>query len=187
MGRSAKAPAPTDGDRAVAAPLSCRLDRLEAIEEVRALVGRYAVGADSRNDPAVMRPLFTPHAVWEAKGFGRCEGADQIARHLARIGNEQIRWSLHCMATPWIEIEAGATAGRCRWHLWELALLRPQIALEDLAGTADVDDVAHWMGGTYDTEVEKTGDGWKFSRVLLDLRLASPYAEGWQLMGDLAR
>jgi len=47
-----------------------RIARLEDIEEIRQLTIRYAAGTDRRNDPRVMRELFSEDAVWGSDGFG---------------------------------------------------------------------------------------------------------------------
>jgi hypothetical protein len=156
--------------------LARRTARLEGIEAVKGLVCRYAMGADRRNDPAIMRTLFAADATWEAKGFGRCTGADAIAQHLAAIAAEQISWSLHYMVAPLVELDAQGTAGRCRWSLWELAQVR----------TAGSPPAAHWIAGRYDSEVVETAQGWRFQRIALEPILVSPYAEGWRLADDLA-
>lgn len=151
--------------------LARRIARIEAIEAVRNLVCRYAMGADRRNDPAIMRTLFATDATWEAKGFGRRAGANDIAHHLATIAAEQISWSLHYMVAPLVELDAQGTAGRCRWSLWELAQVR----------TAGSPPAAHWIAGRYDSDVVETTQGWRFQRVTLEPILVSPYAEGWHL------
>lgn len=160
------------------AALLARVERLEAIEAVRALIGRYATGADRRNDPAIMQPLFADDAVWEARGFGRCEGAAAIAAHLADIGRRQITWSLHLMGAPWIELAAGASHGRCRWHLWELATMR--------GDDEGAPDRGHWIGGAYEAELVRTDAGWRFRHLLLELSLLSPCADDWQRIGVAA-
>lgn len=155
-----------------AAALAARLTRLEDIEAIRNLVATYALGADRNNDPTIFGPLFAAEAVWECAGFGRYEGAQNIARELARIGREDIRWSLHYMVSPLIEPAADGLHARCRWYLWELA----RVAADSGA------PAAHWIGGTYDTQLEKGPDGWRFTHVRLDLKLLSPHTEGWQTL-----
>lgn len=157
------------------ATLSARLTRLEDIEAIRALVATYALGADRNNDPAILGPLFAAEAVWECAGFGRYEGAGVIARELDRIGREDIRWSLHYMISPLIEPAADGRHARCRWYLWELARIAPNRVPD-----------AHWIGGTYDTQLEKGRDGWRFTRVVLNLKLLSPYPEGWHTLPPAA-
>ncbi len=150
------------------ATLSQRLRRLEAIEAIRRLVGEYARGADRRNDPGILGPLFHEDAVWEAEGFGRCVGRDAIAAHLAQIGTEQIVWSLHYMVSPVVEVNPDLRSARCHWYLWELAQVK-----EDGAHRA------HWIGGWYHSELTEADGIWRFRHVQLDLRLVHPNGEDW--------
>ncbi|MDQ0505014.1 nuclear transport factor 2 family protein [Xanthobacter agilis] len=151
--------------------LERRLARLESAEAIRNLVGLYALGADRRNDPEIFSGLFTDDAEWEAAGFGRFQGRDLIVAELARIGRETIVWTLHYMTSPVVEIDEEGTGARCRWWLWELSKIKDQPGAEP---------VAHFLGGTYDTRLERTPDGWRFSRVVLDLPLVSPHAPGFK-------
>ncbi|WP_416046748.1 nuclear transport factor 2 family protein [Cupriavidus basilensis] len=146
-----------------------RVRRLEAIEAIGQVVGQYARGADRRNDPEIMGPLFLDDAVWEAEGFGRCEGRDAIVAHLARIGAEQIVWSLHYMVTPLVTLEENLMQARCRWYLWELA---------QFAGEGG-QPASHWIGGWYDSVLSWSGEAWRFRHVILDLRLVHRHGENW--------
>ncbi|MBP0639913.1 nuclear transport factor 2 family protein [Cupriavidus sp. AcVe19-6a] len=148
--------------------LSQRLHRLEAIEAVRRLVGEYARGADRRNDPCIMGPLFHEDAIWEAAGFGRYVGRDAITTHLAQIGAEQIVWSLHYMVSPVVEVNSDLRSARCHWYLWELAHIQ-----EDGVRRA------HWIGGWYNSELTEVDGIWRFLHVNLDLRLVHSNGEDW--------
>lgn len=159
------------------AAVLARLDRLEAIAAIQSLIGRYAQAADRGNDPAIMRGLFADNGIWEARGFGRCEGAERIAGHLAAIAAREIRWSLHLMGTPWIEIETGAETATAGWQLWELARM---------ADGSPAPPQAHWIGGGYEAQLVRTPAGWRFQHVVLNLALVSRYAEGWRLIGEVA-
>jgi hypothetical protein len=151
------------------ATLEQRIKRLEDIEAIRLLVGRYAHGADRNNDPQIMGALLADDAVWEAPGFGRYEGRDEITRQLARIGREEILWSLHYMVSPVIEVAPSGQSSRCHWYLWELAKMPGGDGAQ-----------SHWIGGCYHSELIETAAGWRFSHVLLNLKLNSRYSEGWQ-------
>lgn len=152
--------------------LSQRIARLEAIAEIQQLVGRYAHGADRHNDAALMAPLFSRQAVWEAKGFGRHQGRNVIAAELARIGREEIMWSMHYMTVPIIEVDADLRHARCRWHLWELA------QISDTPG-ANTPAAAHWIGGEYDSNVIVEKGSWCFQSVSLNLRLVHRHDAAW--------
>lgn len=152
--------------------LEKRVARLESAEAIRNLVGLYALGADRRNDPEIFATLFTEDGEWEAAGFGRFQGRAAVVEALARIGRETIVWTLHYMTSPVVEIDPDGQGARCRWWLWELSRI---------AETPGDAPVSHFLGGTYDTRLRRTADGWRFARVCLDLPLATPYAPGFQI------
>lgn len=147
-----------------------RLAQLEADCEIRRIVGLYALGADRRNDPDIMADLFTEDAVWEAVGFGQFEGRQNIAQGLSEIAQNQVVWSLHYMVSPIIDLDESATSARCRWYLWELSTLKNDRGAEEDS----------WLGGWYDSQVRNDDGVWRFSNVLLDMRLASPVPAPWQ-------
>lgn len=164
--------------------LERRLARLEAAEAIRTLIGRYAEGADRRNDPALMRPLFADDAVWEAAGFGRFIGGGVIADELARIGREQIVWTMHYMVSPVIEPGADGHTARAGWSLWELAQVADhnrEVAdhnrevAEHGEGAAD-----HWIAGVYDADLRRDGGRWVFTRVTLTVTLLTPRNRDWR-------
>ena len=159
--------------------LSRRIARLEAVVAVTQLVGHYARGADRRNDPVIMAPLFSRDAVWEARGFGSYRGRNVIAAELARIGEEQIVWTLHYMVSPLVEINEDLCTGTCRWYLWELAQVR-----QDRADHAP--PAAHWIGGWYESNVVFEDGQWRFARVLLDLQLMHRHDANWMPTGSAA-
>ena len=150
------------------ASLAERVGRLEDIEAIRALVATYALGADRNNDPAILGPLFADDGEWVCEGFGHYRGRSEIAAELARIGREAIRWSLHYMVSPLVEVAPDGRSARCRWYLWELARV--------------ADGTANWIGGWYDSSLRKGEGGWAFSHVRLHLKLMSPHAEGWKTL-----
>ena len=112
------------------------------------MIGRYAKAGDANNDPTVFRTLLTEDAVWEAEGFGRFEGRDEIVRELARIGREEILWSLHFPVSPLIELSDDLASAHAYWWLWELLTLRE-------GGT----EANKWLGATYDCDFVKESRG----------------------------
>lgn len=157
--------------------LERRLARLEAAEAIRTLIGRYAEGADRRNDPALMRPLFADDAVWEAAGFGRFTGGDAIAEELGRIGREQIVWTMHYMVSPIVEPAADGQTARAGWSLWELA------RVADAGADAGAEPADHWIAGTYDAALRREGERWVFTRVTLTVTLLNPRNQDWRPLG----
>lgn len=154
----------------MALTLEERITRLEDIEAIKSLVTTYARGADRNNDPAILAPLYTEDAVWEAEGFGRHEGIEAIAREMAEVGRETILWSLHYMVSPEIRIADDGKSAECFWYLWELAKMPGKDGRPE-------DNV---IGGWYETELVKTDSGWKFRHVTLVLKLICPAHEPWE-------
>ena len=154
----------------MALTLEERITRLEDIEAIKSLVTTYARGADRNNDPAILAPLYTEDAVWEAEGFGRHEGIEAIAREMAEVGRETILWSLHYMVSPEIRIADDGKSAECFWYLWELAKMPGKDGQPE-------DNV---IGGWYETKLVKTDGGWKFRHVTLVLKLICPAHEPWE-------
>jgi hypothetical protein len=152
------------------AELKARLQRLESAEAIRDLITTYAQGADAGNDVAVLRPLYTDDAVWESPGFGRFEGGDAIANMQQRMAAERLAWTLHYMVSPKINVAASLAEAKASWYLWQLA------TLVDGAGDSGT---PHWIGGLYDARLRCSAGLWKFAYINLDVRMVTPYHQGW--------
>jgi len=149
-----------------------RIEQLEDIEAIRRLVARYALGADRQNDPEIMGPMFSDEAIWEAAGFGRYVGAKNIAAGLADIARKTIRWSLHYMVSPLIELGEEPHQASCHWYLWELARVAEGSEMPR----------AHWIGGWYESALVKRHGAWKFQHVVLHPKLISPLETDWSTL-----
>ncbi|WP_198147549.1 nuclear transport factor 2 family protein [Sphingobium chungbukense] len=147
-----------------------RLFRIEARNEISDLVARYAHGADRRNDPAMMQPLFHEDASWSAEGFATFHGASAIAAGLAAIAAEEVLWSIHYMIAPYVEFAEDGRSARCRWYLWELSTMAHDAGAED-----------RWLGGWYDSIARYEDNLWKFASVKLDLRVQGVATPPWSL------
>lgn len=151
------------------AALAAQLRRMQGLEAIRNLIGRYAIGADRKNDPAIMGPLFAEDGVWECEGFGRFEGRETIARTLSETAQKQILWTLHYMVSPTIEVNGDSAQGS--WYLWELATV----------AVADGEPRSVWCGGTYDATFTCRDGRWYFHHVRLNIRLSTPFDRPWGL------
>lgn len=149
--------------------LDLRLRRIEAYEAIRQLIATYAVGADRKNDPAILGPLFSPEAEWVLDGVAHLVGREAIATGLAELAQGFVTWSLHYMISPKIELAPDASTATCRWYLWELATMRQ----------ADGSEADTWYGGWYDSVLSDHEGQWLFDQVRLDPRLVSPAAAPW--------
>lgn len=146
-----------------------RLARLEGCEAIRNIIATYAVGADQKNNPDILGPLFHEDAVWEAADVARYEGREAIAEGLAALGQSFVTWSLHYMVSPLINMDASGEAAHCRWYLWELCSMA-----QDGGSPADT-----WLGGWYDSRLSARDGRWAFDDVRLDMRLTSPADAPW--------
>jgi len=145
--------------------LEQRLEALEARAAITDLVARYALGADRRNDPAIMGPLFAADATWSAEGFAALEGRDAIAAGLAAIAAEKILWSIHFMVAPIITLSNDRRSATCQWYLWELCTMQADHGPQD-----------RWLGGWYDATVTRTEEVWRLQTVILDIRVQGDIA-----------
>jgi hypothetical protein len=150
--------------------LRTRVQRLESMEAIRDLITTYAQGADAGNDVSVLRPLYTDDAVWESPGFGRFEGGDAIAVMQQRMAAERLPWTLHYMVSPKISVAGSLTEAEAIWYLWQLATL--------VEGAGDT-GTPHWIGGVYNARVRCLAGTWKFAYINLDIRMITPYHQGW--------
>lgn len=148
-----------------------RLRRLEAVESMRDLISTYAQGADAGNDISILRPLYTDDAVWESPGVGRFEGADAIAQMQRRMAAERLAWTLHFMVSPQIRVADNLTEADGSWYLWQLATLVDK--------NKDDPGEPHWIGGFYTARFACADGAWKFSYIHLDVRIITPYDQGW--------
>lgn len=151
------------------ASLDLRLRRVEACEAIRKLIAAYAVGADRKNDPAILGPLFSEQAEWQLDGVAHLVGRDAIADGLSQIARTYVTWSLHYMVSPLIDLADDALSATCRWYLWELATMK-----QDDGTEAD-----NWYGGWYDSRLSVHDGVWLFDHVRLDPRIDSPNATPW--------
>ena len=154
--------------------IDLRLRRMEAFEAIRQLIATYAIGADRKNDPEILGPLFSEQAIWEADGIAHLVGRDAIATGLAGLANDFVTWSLHYMISPHITVDEAAEKAVCRWYLWELCTMKQESGAS--AGT--------WYGGWYDSRLGLHDGTWLFDWVRLEPRLASATETPWQGKAD---
>lgn len=150
-----------------------RLARLEAAEEIRTVISRFARAADDHCLPEGMRPLFAEDAVFEVGPFDTYRGREEILRKLQENNKTGFNWTLHYLVGPEITVDAQAQTANAFFYLWEPA-----------ATSRESDDSrAYWIGGWYDADLVRTEtDGWRFRRLRLTLKLLSRYDEGWRPM-----
>src|SRR5262249_14294422 len=145
-----------------------RLERLEAIEDIRVLKARYADVCDTGYDPVRMRPFFTEDAVWDGgPPLGRYEGVDAVCEFFAGVSS-LIVWALHYMIAPVIDLADDGLTATGSWYL-----------LEPCTIATDDGPRAMVITGRYADRYRKEADGWKFSEVVLDCQTITALDEGW--------
>lgn len=133
-------------------PLEERIARLEDIEAIHRLKGRYASYCDNGYDPEALIGLFAEGANWESNAFGSYHGRDEIHRFFSTISDE-IRWATHFMICPSIDIAADRLSATGSWYLLELGTL---------TGTDEPDalDAVIMTANYTDTFVKRDGRWW---------------------------
>src|SRR5690606_13518942 len=132
--------------------LEQRIDRLEAVQDIKTLIAKFSRGTDRHNDPAVTRMVFSDDAVWDSPQYGRYDGLEKIVEATSWGGKEVILWSMHIMVSPIIEIDPSGILATANWYLWE-----PMTARHRDGSVADT-----WFGAVYDAKLRKVGPScWK--------------------------
>ncbi len=140
-----------------------RIQRLEDIEALKQLKYRYGMACDDDYDPERLAPLFTEDAVWDGGAMGRYEGREAIRAFFAGA-SKLVPFAIHQVTNPLLEIEGDRARGS--WYLWE-----PIVFAQG--------NQALWMAGRYDDRYRREADQWLFEAVTVDLRMLSPYEEGF--------
>lgn len=150
--------------------LESRLDRIEAREQMAAVMAEYLYQVDRVRDRAVLESLFTEDAVWEPKGnhaeLSPVEGRQQIVDMLVNLP-ESFSMTAHFVTNAVITVNDDATAGSGRWHALELIGTR--------APASELVEVA-W----YENDFVNDEGTWRLSRVRYEDALVFPYREGWR-------
>jgi ketosteroid isomerase-like protein len=144
--------------------LEQRIQRLEDIDALKQLKSRYALYCDDDYDAARLAPLFTSDAVWDGGVLGRFEGREAIRTFFSGAA-AVMPFSIHHVTNSILEIDGDHATGQ--WHLWQPCVHA-------------VGDTALWMAGRYhDTYVREEDGEWRFAKVVIELRMLSPYEAGW--------
>lgn len=154
--------------------LERRIARLEDIEAIKKVIVRFARGADHGCDPAILRPLFTDDAVFDVGQLARYETGDDIVRRMHANNKTGFHWTLHYLISPEITVATDGKTADAFYYLWE-----PAATPRD--GEADQ---AYWIGGWYEATLVKEDNDWKYSHLVLTLKLMSPRGEGWHPMPE---
>ncbi len=143
--------------------IEARLQRLEDIEAIQQLKYRYAALCDQDYEADGLAELFTQDAIWDGGSMGLNEGREAI-RTFFRATPAVMPFAIHHVINPAIQVDGDQATG-C-WYLWQ-----PCVVAEG--------NQAVWMAGRYDDQYRREEGGWRFSHVKIELRMLSPYEDGW--------
>jgi hypothetical protein len=150
---------PTTDHSSDANGTSDRLDKLEALEELRKLKSRYAINADrvlstpSQAHAVALADLFTDDASVNLGPFGTYVGRAALLNAFENILPAATGWSTHYMANPVVDVQGSQATGT--WYFLIFAQAK------DAPGGPILN---FW--GYYEDEYVKTGGVWKQSSLI---------------------
>lgn len=146
-----------------------RLERLEAIEHIKALKYRYACALDEGYDPERVAALFCDEGIWAVSGVGgRAQGGDEIRAHCAQL-SRSIIWSQHNIYAPLIELSADGLSAEGSFYL---------ICLLTMFESGS-DRSACILAGRYRDRFVCIDGRWYFKEIQGRIEQAAPWSEGW--------
>lgn len=143
------------------AGLQARVQRLEDLEALRQLKGRYAYRVDrchvtpSQENAEAAAALFSDDAVLDLP-VGRYEGKAAILNAFAKDFPAATAWSVHYVTGP-DQLEVHGDKADGRWYV--LFYLQGRTP----AGSPPAAANAYW--GIYEEKYVRTATGWKFQSV----------------------
>jgi uncharacterized protein (TIGR02246 family) len=143
--------------------LERRIRHLEDLEAIRDLKHRYCTYCDDGYDAERLAPLFTADAVWDGGALGRFVGRDAIRAFFVQCA-KIVPFAIHQVTNPVIQVQGDHATGH--WYLWE-----PLVFAKGNQGL--------WMAARYDDRYRRENGAWLFENVKVDLRMLSPYEEGF--------
>jgi hypothetical protein len=151
--------------------LETRIQRLEDKEAIRDLKMAYAKLCDEGYDAEGIVALFAENTdvEWVSDVFGTHEGRDGIHRWFDNV-DEEIRWALHLMINPVIDVAPDGQSAKGSFYLLELATM-------SAPDGGDPDAVI--MTGKYQDDFVKEGGTWRFKRIEVNFEQVSNLDQGW--------
>ena len=142
--------------------LAARIDRLEAIEEIKQLKALYCEICDDGHNPD--RIISTEDGIWEGKGIGKAVGHEQIATLFKKF-QKMMSFTQHMVMNPRIEVQGDqATA---TWYFFGPFTFREN-------------DQAKWQAARYHERYIKVAGQWKIQRLTVSgPGMSVDYQTGW--------
>lgn len=150
--------------------LERRVARLEARQQIEAVMAEYLHLADRNPDPDRIAALFCEDAVWEPRGNLAIEqqpthGREAI-RELFGALPQTMSFGAHFITNAVVEIDEEMNTAHGRWHSFELLTKEnPQMQVVCLA----------W----YENDFVREGEEWKIKHIRFEDELSFPYLDGW--------
>ena len=151
--------------------LETRLQRLEDAEAIRNLKMAYAKLCDEGYDAQGIVDLFAQKedVEWVSDVFGTHVGREGVFDWFDNVG-EEIRWAVHFMINPVVELGDDGRTAKGRFYLLELATM-------SAPGGGDPDAVI--MTGKYADDFVKEDGEWRFKRIEVNFEQVSNLDQGW--------
>lgn len=151
--------------------VEARIQRLEDIQAIHDLKMAYAKLCDEGYDADGIVALFAEgvDVEWVSDVFGTHRGRDGIRAWFDDV-DEEIRWALHLMINPVIEVADDGETATGSFYLLELATM-------SAPGGGDPDAVV--MTGKYRDELVRENGTWRFKRIEINFEQVSNLDQGW--------
>lgn len=147
-----------------------RIERLEAIEAVKQLMGKYCHSVDVGYDLESLGSLLVDDFVWDSNIAPVLKSRDEFLEF--QSGNpKDIKWAFHLVDPMFVEIDDGGRSARGVWHLLGLHTM---VDPENRSRQESV-----FYTGTYNTAFVRQDDGWRIKRMKITIHQLSPLTKGW--------
>lgn len=143
-----------------------RLERIEAIEDIRRLKHRYCSFCDRGYDPEGIASLFTEDGTWE-DGRSFLSGRAELVRYFG-AAPDYIRFAAHMVTNSIIDVDGNTAHGR-----WWLLMACTRMRRGEPQGA--------WMLGEYDEDYLRLDGQWKFARLRLAEKFFTSTLDDWAL------
>lgn len=148
--------------------LEAKIQRLEAIEEIKQLKARWCDTFDAGLGVEEGVAFFADDGAIDVERFGRHEGRTALIKFFS---NMPFIFLFHCLIPKIVEVADDGLSARGRFRLFESATMpgRP----------AGKPDTPVWVGGEYDDDFVKVRGEWKIKLMRLRLSFITPFDQGW--------
>ena len=154
--------------------LETRVQRIEDLEDIRAVMVRYSHAMDNGFDPDAIGSLFTEDATWSISPAtpvtGVHIGRAAISEFFASLP-DQYRWTMHNMGTELIELADDGLSACGIWYLVDPCTMKRT--------PTDEEGEAMLIAGIYRNRFVKLDGVWLIEELAAEMFHIAPWAEGW--------